>query len=191
MNTPKSQQQAVAEEDSPSAETIRPSVLNHLMPDAIAANPTSTSSLYALSVVPSLVAWFATSLPLSPALYLLSASHAGMLAFDLWMVRQGVTPGWYANLRVWLGTLATLCLFWMIPESEWWKKRKQARKEQKELELAERKRRVAEREAELARLAEEEKKAEEAVIAAKKRVEERREAEVGWSEIRTCQRRGH
>lgn len=65
---------------------------------------------YAVSVVPALVAWVALFLPLRSALPLLIAGFAGLVAYDLWTVRQGIAPSWYGSLRIQLTVAVVLLL---------------------------------------------------------------------------------
>lgn len=54
---------------------------------------------YAVSVLPALAGWVALFLPVRPGLVLLAAGFAALLAYDLWTVRRGEAPPWYARLR--------------------------------------------------------------------------------------------
>jgi hypothetical protein len=55
---------------------------------------------YAASVLPALLAWLCLLLAPVPALGLLMAGFAALLAYDLAVVRAGHAPGWYARLRI-------------------------------------------------------------------------------------------
>jgi hypothetical protein len=58
-------------------------------------------------VVPSLAGWAAFLVGGRAGLWLLAASFAAVLAYDLRQTRAGVTPGWYPRLR-WPLTLAVI-----------------------------------------------------------------------------------
>lgn len=62
---------------------------------------------YAASVLPALVAFAATLLPAHAAIWLLIDGFAALLAYDLWRIRCGIAPAWYARLR-WQLSLAVL-----------------------------------------------------------------------------------
>ena len=64
---------------------------------------------YAISVVPALIGWICLFLPVRPALLVLAASFAALLAYDLWTLRLGYAPPWYGRLR-WQLTSAVLAL---------------------------------------------------------------------------------
>lgn len=64
---------------------------------------------YAVSVLPALLAWAALLVPWRPGVALLAAGFTGLLVYDLWTVRQGRAPAWYATLR-WRLTLAVVTL---------------------------------------------------------------------------------
>ena len=67
-----------------------------------------------LSVVPSLVGWLALLVAnlhaAGPALWLLAAAFAILLAGDLFAARCGLTPAWYPRLRVPLTLIVVACL---------------------------------------------------------------------------------
>lgn len=65
---------------------------------------------YAVSVVPALLGWTALLLPFRPGLGLLVAGFAALLAYDLWTVRRGLAPPWYASLRRQLTAAAVILL---------------------------------------------------------------------------------
>ena len=71
---------------------------------------------YGMSMLPSLVAWLALWLSsgfLASArtvLLILAASHGLWLVYDLWTVRQGEAPEWFARLRMGLTGVAATCL---------------------------------------------------------------------------------
>lgn len=69
-----------------------------------------TSAGYLCSVVPALAAFAVTLAPPIAALWLLAAGFAGLLSYDLWRIRQGVAPRWYASLRWQLSLAAIVCL---------------------------------------------------------------------------------
>ncbi|WP_298965719.1 DUF3429 domain-containing protein [uncultured Methylobacterium sp.] len=64
---------------------------------------------YAVSVVPALLAWAGLLVAGKAGLGLLIAGFAGLLAYDLWTIRRGYAPGWYASLR-WQLTTAVVVL---------------------------------------------------------------------------------
>ncbi len=61
-----------------------------------------------LSVVPSIIAWFALLLPSMYSLSLLAVALVGQNYLDSQSVQQGVVPGWYGRLRMILTTGAVL-----------------------------------------------------------------------------------
>lgn len=65
---------------------------------------------YAVSVTPALVAWASLALPPAPSLSLLLLGFLALLAYDLWTVRSGAAPPWYARLRIQLTSVVSLCL---------------------------------------------------------------------------------
>jgi Protein of unknown function (DUF3429) len=71
---------------------------------------------YGISVLPSLAAWAGLWLAARNGLLLLIASFLAALAYDLWTVRRGEAPLWFAHLRTGLTavvvtTLAAAVLF--------------------------------------------------------------------------------
>lgn len=64
---------------------------------------------YAVSVGPALLAAGSLLVPWRAGLVGLAAGFAGLLAYDLWTVRRGFAPDWYAPLRIRL-TAAVLVL---------------------------------------------------------------------------------
>lgn len=62
----------------------------------------------AVSVVPALVAWVVFVVPFEDRTSLMGLALALglLLAYDLWAVRRGEAPGWYAPLRVMLSSVA-------------------------------------------------------------------------------------
>jgi hypothetical protein len=64
---------------------------------------------YAVSVVPALIAWPCLLLPRPWALAGLIAGFLLLLAYDIWTVRKGWAPDWYAALRLEL-TVAVVTL---------------------------------------------------------------------------------
>lgn len=50
-------------------------------------------------VLPALLAWVALLMPSRPGPVLLGIEFSALLAYDLWTVRQGYAPRWYARLR--------------------------------------------------------------------------------------------
>lgn len=67
--------------------------------------------LFALSVVPSLIAWGALLLAPFPALSLLAAAFLAQLFVDRWMGRLQMVPPWWWRLRVGLTLVVVVCLF--------------------------------------------------------------------------------
>jgi hypothetical protein len=67
-------------------------------------------TLFALSVVPSLVAWIAVLLAPQVALIILAIAFAAMLALDYWSWANGWTPSWWMRLRVPLSVVVVLCV---------------------------------------------------------------------------------
>lgn len=65
---------------------------------------------YAVSVLPALLAWVALALPARAGLVLQAAGFAALLAYDLWTVRRGEAPSWYARLRAQLTGAVVLIL---------------------------------------------------------------------------------
>lgn len=65
---------------------------------------------YGASVLPALLGAAAYVLSPRPALVLLMAGFAGLLAYDLWRVRSGLAPGWYGGLRRQLSLAVMLAL---------------------------------------------------------------------------------
>jgi hypothetical protein len=65
---------------------------------------------YVVSVLPALLAWIALLLPARPGLVLLAAGFAALLAYDLFTVRRGEAPPWYAPLRAQLTGAVVLIL---------------------------------------------------------------------------------
>ncbi len=65
---------------------------------------------FAVSVLPALAAWSCVLLPGSVALAGLAGAFALWLTYDLWTVRQGDTPAWYASLRAPLTLAVVACL---------------------------------------------------------------------------------
>lgn len=75
------------------------------------ADPGSDLALYGASVIPSLAGWFAILfLEPGPAMAVMAASFAGLLAYDFSAIRRGMAPGWYAALRFPLTVIVVLCL---------------------------------------------------------------------------------
>ncbi len=64
----------------------------------------------ALSVLPSIVAWFALLLPTNLQIGLLAAALITQYFLDTDSVRLGALPAWYASLRTVLTAGAVLCL---------------------------------------------------------------------------------
>lgn len=65
---------------------------------------------YFLSIVPSLVAFFALFLQTFFALLMLAIGFLGLLIYDRQRARQGYAPDWYAKLRLQLTTAVLFCL---------------------------------------------------------------------------------
>jgi len=70
-----------------------------------------TWMLYAASVVPALLGW-AALLGFAPraALLILATGFAGLLAYDVWVIRRGYGPAWYPNLRLGLTAVVVTAL---------------------------------------------------------------------------------
>ena len=62
--------------------------------------------IFALSVVPSLVGWFALLLPRPHVFAVLAVAFAAQGAWDAY----GGLPGWFARLRLWLTLIVTVTL---------------------------------------------------------------------------------
>ena len=69
-----------------------------------------TAQRYGVSVAPALLAW--TSLALTPRVSLAFqiVGFLALLAYDVWTVRQGAAPPWYARLRIRLTSVVCVCL---------------------------------------------------------------------------------
>ncbi len=68
-------------------------------------------SLYGASVIPALVGWFAILfLDPGPAMAVMAAGFAGLLAYDFLTIRRGLVPAWYAGLRFPLTVIVVLSL---------------------------------------------------------------------------------
>jgi len=65
---------------------------------------------YAISVLPALLAWSAFSLDPRTGLVLLATGFVALLAYDLWTIRRGLGPAWYAPLRLGLTAVVVLSL---------------------------------------------------------------------------------
>jgi Protein of unknown function (DUF3429) len=63
-------------------------------------------AVYGFSVLPGLVAWVALLVPVKAGSWLMAASFAGLLVYDLWRVRAGTAPAWFPHLRVPLTIMA-------------------------------------------------------------------------------------
>ncbi|MCU0837192.1 MAG: DUF3429 domain-containing protein [Rhodospirillales bacterium] len=79
---------------------------------AAAGDPLAMDSgrLFAVSVVPSLVAWGALLLAPVPALLLLAAAFASQLLVDRWVDRLGLVPPWWLRLRLLLSAIVIASL---------------------------------------------------------------------------------
>lgn len=78
---------------------------------AVACRATSRSwGAYSAAVVPALLAWATLAMPVEPALLVQALGFAGLLAYDLWTVHQGRSPGWYGRLRLQLSSAVVLLL---------------------------------------------------------------------------------
>lgn len=64
---------------------------------------------YAISVMPALIAWLCLLAPQQWAIAGLIAGFLMLLCYDIWTVRNGWAPDWYAALRLEL-TLAVVAL---------------------------------------------------------------------------------
>jgi Protein of unknown function (DUF3429) len=61
---------------------------------------------YGFSVLPGLAAWVGLLLPVKAGAWVMAASFVGLLAYDLWRVRNGTSPAWFPKLRVPLTVMA-------------------------------------------------------------------------------------
>ena len=66
--------------------------------------------LYTTGILPSLVAVLAIALPSKPAIVTLAIGFAGLLVYDIQLVRHGHAPKWYARLRLQLTLAVIACL---------------------------------------------------------------------------------
>ncbi len=73
---------------------------------------TAAGPAFAVSVVPALLAGSGLLVAGKAGLALLIAGFAGLLGYDLWTIRRGYAPGWYAALR-WQLTTAVVMLLWL------------------------------------------------------------------------------
>ncbi|MEO1207559.1 MAG: DUF3429 domain-containing protein [Pseudomonadota bacterium] len=80
--------------------------------DTIEGSAPGTAVLpYAMSVLPALAGWFAViTLNPGPAMAVIAASFAALLAYDLRMINQRFAPRWYAVLRFPLTVVVVLSL---------------------------------------------------------------------------------
>lgn len=67
-------------------------------PDA-PAGPRATG-LLAISVVPAIIAWFATLAPAGAAIIILAVLFLVLLPVDLWAIGERLAPSWYRPLRL-------------------------------------------------------------------------------------------
>ena len=65
---------------------------------------------YVVSVVPALVAWVALLIGGRAGSLVLATSFVALLAYDLWTVRNGYAPRWYASLRLQLTAAVAVLL---------------------------------------------------------------------------------
>jgi Protein of unknown function (DUF3429) len=65
---------------------------------------------YGISVLPSLMAWAGLWLAARNGLLILAVSFVASLAYDLWTVRLGEAPVWYARLRIGLTAVVVSAL---------------------------------------------------------------------------------
>jgi hypothetical protein len=65
---------------------------------------------YGVSVLPSLAAWAGLWLAARNGLLVLAASFVVTVVYDLWTVRLGEAPLWYARLRLVLSAIVIACL---------------------------------------------------------------------------------
>jgi Protein of unknown function (DUF3429) len=68
------------------------------------------SSLFVVSILPSLVAWLALALPRPYDLVLVLTLFLCMLVIDIWLVRERLMPRWFGSLRLLLSALVVLSL---------------------------------------------------------------------------------
>lgn len=78
--------------------------------ERLAASQPATRHLFALSIVPPLVAWVAVVLAPLIALIILAIAFAATLVLDHWTWAKGLAPSWWMWLRVPLSTVVLLCL---------------------------------------------------------------------------------
>jgi hypothetical protein len=77
---------------------------------ATKASGAVAASVYALSVLPALWAFFMTGGgPISAAINLM-AGFIGLLLLDWMFWRQGLAPAWWMGLRVLLTAIVVICL---------------------------------------------------------------------------------
>jgi Protein of unknown function (DUF3429) len=71
---------------------------------------------YAISVLPALLGFVAAQSAPVIALPVLVIGFCGLLAFDLWTVREGLAPVWYRSLRWQLTIAVVVCLMsaWLL-----------------------------------------------------------------------------
>jgi hypothetical protein len=67
-------------------------------PDA-PAGPRATG-LLAISVVPAVIAWFATLTPATAAIVILAVLFLVLLSVDLWAIGERLAPPWYRPVRL-------------------------------------------------------------------------------------------
>ena len=68
------------------------------------------SQVYTISVLPALLGFAAAQFSPVIALPVLVIGFCGLLAFDLWTVREGLAPEWYRSLRLQLTAAVVVCL---------------------------------------------------------------------------------
>lgn len=73
-------------------------------------NSGQRARLMALSVVPSLLGWFALFLPAEYALIALILGFSGQGAWDVWTVEHSGAPPWFTTLRLVLTLIVVSCL---------------------------------------------------------------------------------
>ena len=65
---------------------------------------------FGVSVLPALLAWAATLMPIRTGLAMAAAGFVLLLIYDLWTVKQAQAPQWYERLRVMLTSVVVTSL---------------------------------------------------------------------------------
>jgi Protein of unknown function (DUF3429) len=78
---------------------------------AVAQTPSDADARrFSISVLPAFAAWAGLWLGELRGFLLLLAGFVALLVYDLWTVRQGEAPQWYARLRIGLTAAVVACL---------------------------------------------------------------------------------